>query len=199
MLTIDFLNPIPIYTEINFNNKTIPFNLLPAERFNVFNSLKCERIDFIPHGHVTHLETKDHLKQENITESLPLNLSRPLLTQVIDPESEFTIREDVEFVIIKKMEPKMNEFRGVDAAVIGKISESNVKVIGINEPSFDPENDNGKLLAHKIAFANGIYLVEMLDIPIKVEINEFYYCLMNIFRFSKTDAYPCSPILYPMK
>lgn len=205
-MLFDLKNPIPIYSEIDFDfdrdNKRVPFGLSQAKRGNFPQSLRCEIIEFIPHVHTTHLETSDHINTSSVIGCLPMSFSEPLYTQIIDIESEFKIKEGVEFVIIKKLNPKMNEFSGVDVNVIEKIIlKSSVKVIGINEPSFDPEFDNGALLAHKTAFKKeGICLVEMLNLSsLAVELNEFYYCLMNIFRFSNADAYPCSPILYPMK
>lgn len=199
-MIFDIKNPIPIYSEIDFDNKDLPFCLSQATRENKFQSVRCERIEFIPHVHGTHLETSDHINTSSVIESLPLSLSEPLFTQIIDIE-EFEIKEGVEFVIINKLYPKMNGFSGVDVSVIKKIiATSSVRVIGINEPSFDPEFDDGNLLAHKAAFKkDGIYLVELLNLSSGVELNEFYYCLMNISRLTKTDAYPCSPILYPMK
>lgn len=201
-MRIDWKKPIPIYSEIDFDNNNLPFKLSQAKRENCFDDLKCEKVEFIPHVHTTHLETKDHLSPENVKECLSLSLSEPLLTQVIDPETEFDIEENVQFVILNKSNPEMIGFGGINPEVIERISSNtSVLVIGINEPSFDPENDGGKLLAHKAAFSKNIYLIEMLNFSDdkKVEINNLYYCVLNIFRFSRTDAYPCSPILYPLK
>lgn len=203
-MLFDLKNPIPIYSEIDFDTKTqVPFSLSLAKRGSLCKSLRCERFDFIPHVHTTHLETSDHINRSSVIGPLPLSLSEPLFTQIIDPASEFEIKDGVEFVIIKKSDPQMRGFSGVELDVLEKIvgGVSSVKVIGINEPSFDPEFDNEKLLAHKTAFKkDGIYLVEMLNFPPStIGLNEFYYCLMNIFRLTKTDAYPCSPILYPLK
>ena len=198
---LDSSNPIPIYEEIDFDNNDIPFGLPQARRENQFGSIRCEKIEFVPHGHTTHLETGDHLKATAVTACLPLCLSEPLYTQIIDPDSGFEIKEGVQFVVIKTRNPKKRDFQGVNAEIIGKIiATTSVKVIGINEPSFDPEYDDGELLAHRKAFRHGLYLVEMLNLSSNnLNLNEFYHCLLNIFRFSRTDAYPCSPILYPLK
>lgn len=116
--------------------------------------------------------------------------------------------EKVRFLIIKKESPRQIEFEGVNDELIEKVFRKfpRVEVIGINEPSFDPEFDSGKLLAHRKAFfrsrTKSIYLVESLNLNHVYDGDGEkgnYYCFLNLYRFgSSSDAYPCSLVLYPI-
>ena len=208
---IDFSNPIPIYKEIEFEreSKFIPFELEGAKRTNLCKNLKCEKIEVIPHAHGTHLESKSHLSHEKENEAIPFSLNGPLLTKIVNiktiDELEYE-NERVRFVIIKKESPRQREFEGLNDELIEKVFNNfpKIEVIGINEPSFDPEFDSGKLLAHRKAFfrtrAKSIYLVESLNLDHVCDGDMgTYYCLLNLYRFgSSSDAYPCSPVLYPI-
>lgn len=214
----DFSNPIPIYQKIEFEleSKFIPFGLEGAKRTNLFKNIKCEKLEIIPHAHGTHLESKSHLTSstEKENEPIPLSLNGPLLTKIVSIKSMNKLElesenEKVQFVIIKKEAPKRREFEGVNVEVIDEIFNKfpKVELIGINEPSFDPEFDEGKLLAHRKAFYvrnKPIYLVESLDLSRIFDIDikddeRIYCCFLNLYRFGlSSDAYPCSPMLYPV-
>lgn len=197
---IDFSNPIPIYQCINYDESDIPFNLPKPKRENIFDNLRCERLEIITHAHMTHLETKSHILMDTEIEELPLSLNEPLLTKVVDID---TVKDelpnlDIKFVILKKQKPKKRNFDGVPVEVIENLLDKyrNVMALGINEPSFDPEQDNGAMLAHTRFFRkNETYLVEFLNLE---GLNSgFYYCFLNLSRnIGLSDAYPCSPVLY---
>ena len=200
---IDFNNPIPIYQEIDFESEEIPFGLQQARRENLYEGLRCENLNIITHAHVSHLETRSHLGGS--VEHLPLSLNEPLLTQIVKEEDdELSESEDlvekVQFVIIKKSFPAKRNFKGVNLNFIEKVLEKypNIVAFGINEPSVDPEDDGGLMLAHRTIFDNitnkKIYLVELLSLD-KVD-SGIYYCFLNLFRYGLTDAYPCSPVLF---
>ena len=210
-LFVDFKKPVPIYKEIDFNAESdqIPFNLPKAKRGRGggtnFNYLKCENFEIIPHAHVTHLETKSHLYGNNLVEPLPLSLNEPLLTKIIDINQisdEITNEnENVQFIILKKRITKKRNFEGVNIEIIKQILEKYPKIIvlGINEPSFDPEQDDCLMSAHKFLFNyKEIYLIELLNLEEIKSSNFYYYCFLNLFRLGLTDAYPCSPVLYPI-
>lgn len=199
---IDFSNPIPIFREIDFECEKNPFGLPKAQKSNLLKSPCCESIEFIPHAHTTHLETPRHINADSPLNDLPLNLNRPLFTIIVSENVELDVDPDerVELVIIKKDDPIITGFKGVAPEMIKRIIDNfpNVEIIGTNEQSFDPEDDGGAMLAHKIAFEK-VYLVEVLDLDsIQSSQNAFYYCFLNLFRFGKTDAYPCCPMLYPV-
>jgi len=208
-LTIDYSNSIPIYQEINFSNSNPEsFQLPAAVRTSLCSKIRCESFKIIPHVHGTHLEGESHVDLTKSNERPPLSLSQPLITTIIEYEeikerktSNYS-NESVQFVIIKKAHPKRSGFEGVDPKVVDELflRFPKIQVIGVNEPSFDPENDNCSLRAHKRAFANGngnIFLVELLDLSSSsLYLNRLYTCFLNLYRFGVSDAYPCSPILY---
>ena len=105
----------------------------------------------------------------------------------------------MQFIILKKRNPKKRQFEGISVEFLQKVLQkySNIILLGINEPSFDPEEDHGAMLAHKFVFNcyKNVYLVELLSLD-NVDCGD-YYCLLNLFRYSSlSDAYPCSPVLY---
>jgi hypothetical protein len=200
---INFCDPIPIYQEVAFEAEEIPFDLPRAKREiekegeGKSSDLRWEKIEIIPHSHVTHLETKGHL--DGILEKPPIYLNEPLLTRIIDENAVFSegADENVQFVIIKKGSPKKRKFTGLNLEIIGEILKKYPKilVLGINEPSFDPEEDDGSVSAHKLVFEfKKMYLIELLNLEY-VKPGR-YYCFLNLFRYGLTDAYPCSPVLY---
>lgn len=199
-LFIDFDNPIPIYQEIDFESDEVPFGLSKANRNTNFVGLRCEKLEIIPHVHVTHLETKSHLG--GALECLPLSLNEPLLTKIItEDDDEYENESDnmqIQFLIIKKHNPKKRNFEGIN--LVDQILKKypNTFVFGINEPSFDAE-DAIEMSVHKRFFNHNVhevivYLIEMLNLDHVMPGR--YYCFLNLFRYGLTDAYPCSPVLY---
>lgn len=199
-MSIDYSNPIPIYREIDFKCEQNPFALSKAHKSIILRNPRCEEIKFIPHAHTTHLETPLHVNVDSLLNSLPLTLNNALYTVVLDYDDLQIASTDerVEFVIIRKNQPKMIGFEGFDPSIIGNIIKAfpNLEIIGINEPSFDPEDDNGAMLVHRLAFEKGIYLIELLNLDATP--SNMYYCFLNLFRFGRSDAYPCCPVLYPI-
>ena len=201
MFDINFNDPIPIFSSINFDTENVPFGFEKAQRRNILQNLHCEELKFIPHCHTTHLETKDHLNPPKIGEcgELSYDLNAPLITKIREEFVDMKFDEKVQFIIYKKENPRIKGFEGISPKLMAEIIEKcpNLKVIGINEPSFDPEEDDGLMISHKLAFKNGIYLIELLDLSRDVNCSHEYCCFLNIFRFTiSTDAYPCCPVLY---
>lgn len=204
-LFVDYSNPIPIFHEIYFDREKNPFGLTSAKRVECCKSLRCEKIEFIPHSHSTHLETDCHINLFQTPAELDFNLSRPLMTKIITFGEDLKTRkwdEMVEFLIFKKIRPKMeSDFEGIPIDFLQRAARLHPKafVFGVNEPSFDPEIDGGKMRAHKEVFSSrdSRYIIEALNLDlVPSDSSKYYYCFLNIFRYGKSDAYPCSPILY---
>lgn len=198
---------IPIFERPDFNatNTTSCFFGLPHPKRDIIYSLNengtgcvCEKFQIIPHAHGTHIESASHVLNEQY--SIPSYLCLPLVTSILtdinDVNSTF---EQVTFVILK------SDFdsNGFDASIIPKLLHyfPNLRILGTNKQSFDPEYDNGLLSFHRSYFAARPknFLVELLNLQDeRIEIKKEYYCLLNPYFISEcTDALPCSPVLIP--
>jgi hypothetical protein len=200
---IDFRKPIPIYSEIDFTDKCPQvFNLPRASQRCLTCTVRCASLQIIPHAHGTHLEGRSHVDLSVENARPALNLNGPLITTIIDYERpvDTWFKDTVQFLIIKKRTPKLVGFRGINPEFMKHIlmEYPNISVLGINEPSFDPEQDEGRLLAHKVAFSSpDVHLVEFLDLNnSKAKSGLMFHCFLNLYRFGVSDAYPCSPVLY---
>jgi len=163
---------------------------------------QCQEITIIPHAHGTHVESQAHT--DGIAVDFPMRINAPLLAKVVTfvHDNLSALDADVQFLVFKKKSPRMKGFAGLDPDLVEAIRSvyPAVFILGIDEPSFDPEHDGGELKFHRRWFQNsGSFLVELLDLTNISDSNNYYhYCLMNAVLWAGTDAIPASPILYPI-
>lgn len=195
------MSGIPIFKTPTWNGGETVFALKePAKKSIHFPGCICDEICLIPHAHGTHIEGRGHIMRE--FHDFPLSLAEPIQTIILDEGGEVGGSDSVPFVMIRKENPKMKSFQGIDTNYIPRLIESfpSLCILGINEPSFDPEFDEGRLEFHK-AFFDSLpdgYLVELLDFSNgRIECNYMYECNLNPYFITETDAIPCCPILYP--
>lgn len=195
------MDGIPIFRTPTWNGSERVFGLGGPKKTSLsFTGCKCDEVRFIPHAHGTHIEGRGHIKRD--FGAFPLSLAEPKQTIIINDLTKVEACEYVEIVIVHKKEPKMSGFCGLDKDYLPRLLQCfpRLCILGINEPSFDPKVDEGRLEFHKTFFdllPDG-FLIELLDLTDdRIECNYIYECRLNPYFITDTDAIPCCPILYP--
>ena len=174
-------------------------------------SVNCEYFTLNPHGQSTHIECFGHISKSafHLHMSMPKSFYLVQLVDVVCNSKNKLILQEVETNIdglicrYYKDEAPLNLFSGADIPSFSPaiFEKHNWEIFVTDMPSIDPENDDGKLLAHKAFWWNESqrekqYIVELAKIP--SNLNEGLYLLEVQCLNIQSDASPARLIVYPV-
>jgi hypothetical protein len=217
--------PISIFTVPDFGNGdsgSPPFGLPGPSKKSLLSvasgaDVNCDELRIIPHAHCTHLESGMHIASSFKFSPLPVSINAPKLAIVLDANDLDGPKDDeIEVVFIRKP-VSISASAPVPAPAPASIRDPiglrhelasiidkrfpTALVVGINEASFDAEDDC-KLPFHRhwFAAASNHFLLELADLSdCNLQHNGRYLCLLNVQLLRGTDAFPACPILYPIE
>ncbi len=217
---LDVSTPKPIY--LHCSTKT-PWRCFGIEETNIQQLFKinngsgcrCDQITFCPHSSGTHLETSAHVDKDGVKPFEVFNSLPPLIICKIinvDEVENCQVMSGIEavglrFGFIGQMVDQVHfNLTGLDPPYIRKNVMQKIqslfpemKVLLVDLPSVDKEDDDGQLLAHKLFFdQGGKAIIEMCHFQTNLDTTLLYSLSINMAPFD-SDACPCAPILYPIK
>jgi kynurenine formamidase len=185
-------------------------------------SVNFRNIFFNPHGHGTHTECVGHISRENYTINQCLKkfmFSCRLIS--VTPVSNEIKKSDIikaignsdltEALAIRTLpnseEKTSKKYSHTNPAwfepdALQWMAENNIEHLLTDLPSVDPEEDGGKLLAHRTfwQFPNNIRvratITEMIFVSDRIK-DGLYLLNLQIASF-ENDASPSKPVLYPV-
>lgn len=182
---------------------------------------RCSQLTIIPHVHTTHFETAQHYGDQKVS-SLMIARSIPPLLTCLTIHVEWTPAGPIKFStpnvrngnvaavllcsgwIKHQIQQKAYDWTGfnppyVSVEMMEQIQRAfpRIRLLLLDLPSVDPEDDGGRLLAHRAFLKQeNRGLIEMCLVDRQLIQDNTIYALFPNIAAIDTDGIPCRPILY---
>ena len=176
-------------------------------------SCNCEELAFSPHGSGTHTEGRGHISSERIAVRAPSPSLLPATLVTVTPRGKIidaALLQDCriaapfqEALVIRTLpnpaEKRQRDWSGTNPAHLVSDAMEYLASLGVQHlvldlPSADPEDDGGKLLAHR-AFLRGDCTITELAFIDDAIVDGAYLLDLQVAPIA-LDAAPSRPILY---
>ncbi|MHB2021206.1 MAG: cyclase family protein [Candidatus Xenobia bacterium] len=170
-------------------------------------SCRCETITLTPHGNGTHTECVSHVTKDphySVLDALPQGLLRAALITLrdrlpLDPPEAVVLRTLPNDAAKARQDWSGTNPPFLTPALARQLRDAGVWHLVVDLPSVDPEQDGGRLEAHRAFFGDGPgrTITELAYIP--DEVPDGLYLLDLQVAPLRLDAAPSRPILYPLE